>query len=289
MSLVLHQPLLCPSASIRRATLGTGLWILLVTTIPACTEYEDASDVGPSNAELPNNPAGAVGQASESGEWSCLDDVPSAAPAALGNTTVTYTVFIADTVTRQPPPGLVVSACSSLDIECASPMVDGIRPDDDGFVRAQVPVNFSGFFRVTSSSTVPAVLFFGGTLSQDTTAVPMLVIGQTAFQALAQNQGVALDPQMGHLLLRAYDCESNLVPNISFRDDRGGQPFAFVGGLPVVGQTVTDAQGSAGFLNVLPGLAVVESIREDDGVVTSTASGRVRSGWFTYVDLAAGL
>ncbi|HWO12641.1 MAG TPA: hypothetical protein VNN80_24255 [Polyangiaceae bacterium] len=268
--------------------LHAGLPTLLVASaLPACTEFADGDDLAPQNAELSSSPSFG-GQATQAPEWACLNDPPAPPPAALGTTTVTFTMFVADTVTREPPPGLVVSACSPLDIECASPMVDDIRPEADGFIRAQVPRNFAGFFLVTSDQTVPAVLYVDGAVEEDITAAPMLLIGQAPFQALTQSQGVSIDPQMGHLHLRAFDCSSTLAAGIRFTNDRGGQPFAFVDALPVVGQTVTDAQGTAGFINVLPGLAVVTSVRANDGVVTKTASGQVRSGWFTYLMLRAG-
>jgi len=286
--LLLLRHLATLARALRDGILGTALPVLLAAgALPACTEFADEDDIGPQNAELPNTPGGGGSQAALAPEWACLNGEPTAPDDALGNTTVTYTMLIVDTVTREPPPGLVVSACSPLDIECAVPMVDNIRPDTDGRVRARVPVNFSGFFQVRSDSTVPAMLFMDGALVRDTEAPIMLVIGQGPFLALTQSQGVAVDPQMGHLLLRAFDCNLSFAAGIRFTNDRGGQPFAFVDTLPVIGQTVTDAQGTAGFINVLPGLAIVESIRTADNVLTRTASGRVRAGWFTYVDLAA--
>jgi hypothetical protein len=265
---------------------ATACLVLSSCGLLSCTEFADGNDTTLSNAELTNNPADNAG---EDPRWSCLADEPApSAPQELGNSTVTYTIFIADTITRQPPPGLEVSACSPLDIDCSEPMATGIRPDADGSVRARVPRNFSGFFRVLSDNTVPAVLFIDGALVADTSASPMLLIGQTPFLALTQSQGVAIDPQMGHLLLRGYDCDTNPAPGVRFTNDRGGQPFAFVDGLPVVGQTVTDAEGTGGFLNVLPGLAVVQSREVRGEVLLRTASGRVRPGWFTYVDLVAG-
>ena len=268
-------------------SLGTVPVLLALGALPACTEFADEDDIGPQNAELPNAPGSSGGQAALAPEWACLDDESSTPPAELGTSTVTFSIFIADTVTRVPPPGLVVSACSPLDIECASPMVDGIEPEADGFVHARVPQNFAGFFRVVSDTTVPAVLYVDGAIERDMTAPPMLLIGAGPFAALTQRQGVSIDPQMGHLHLRALDCNGNLAAGMRFTNDRGGQPFAFVDTLPVVGQTVTDAQGTAGFLNVLPGLAVVQSVRSADGTITKTASGQVRPGGFTYLVLGA--
>jgi len=269
-------------------TLRTALPVLLAASaLVACTEFADEDDLEPLNAELPNNPSSAGGQAALAPEWACLGGENTAAPAALGNTTVTFSIFIADTVTREPPPGLVVSACSPLDIECTSPMVDGIRPEGDGFIRAEVPQNFAGFFRVTSDQTIPAVLYVDRAIEEDVTAAPMLLIAQGPLQALTSSQGVSIDPQMGHLLLRAFDCNGNPAAGMRFTNEKGGQPFAFVDGLPVVGQTVTDPQGTAGFLNVLPGLAVVQSVRSADSAVTKTASGQVRAGWFTHLVLGA--
>jgi hypothetical protein len=270
----------------RGACRASRRWLGLISGVvacAACTEFDEGSDSLPAAVVLPNTSAQEAGG---SGQWSCLGTPPSdAPPPTLGNTMVTFSIFIADTITRQPPPGLQVSACSPLDIECVRPMADSVQPDADGMVRVPVPRNFAGFFRVLSEQTVPAVLFPDGAVEGDVTARPMLVIGQLALQALTQSQNIAIDPQMGHLLLRAYDCNRAPAAGIRFSNDRGGQPFAFVDGLPVVGQTVTDPEGTGGFLNVLPGLAVVQSLQAGGGVSTRTASGRVRSGWFTYVDL----
>jgi hypothetical protein len=255
--------------------------LLALGVLPACTQFKDGDDSPPLTTELPN------GASTASGPWSCLGKQPPVSPPSeLGSTNVTFTIFIADTVTREPPDGLLVSACSPLDIECARPMADSVAPDADGFVRVRVPRNFAGFFRVVSDQTVPAALFIDGAVAADTIAAPMLLIGQGPFQVLTQSQGVAIDPGMGHLLLRAYDCDREAAPGVRFTSDKGGQPFAFVDGLPVVGQTVTDAEGTGGFLNVLPGLAVVQSWQASgSGLLMRTASGRVRAGWFTYVDL----
>jgi hypothetical protein len=261
--------------------------LLAAGCLSACTEFADGDDVAPSSSVLSNVPGEGGAPAELAPEWACLDGQPPPANDEIGSTIVTYTMLIVDTVTRQPPPGLTVRACSPLDIECSVPMLENVQADGDGLVRARVPINFAGFFQVQSDVTVPAMLFVDA-IVEDTEAPIMLVIGAMAFQALSQSQGVAVDPQMGHLLLRAYDCNSSFAPGIRFTNDRGGQPFAFVDTLPIVGQTVTDAQGTAGFINVLPGLAIVESIRVNDNLVTRTASGRIRPGWFTYVDLAAG-
>lgn len=281
------RPLLRPATLMARAFRLTSSVLLAASALPACTEFADEDDLA-STMELPNMPDDVGTEGQEPAEWACISDEPAAPPAALGNTSVTFTIFIADTVTREPPPGLTVSACSPLDVECASPMVDNIRPEADGMVRAQVPRNFAGFFRVVSDQTVPAVLYVERPLVESITAAPMLLIGQAAFQALTSRQNVALDPQMGHLLLRAFDCTGTPAPNMRFTNNRGGQPFAFVANQPALGQTVTDAQGTAGFINVLPGQAVVESVRVEDGRITRTSSGQVTPGWLTHLLLGAG-
>jgi hypothetical protein len=273
-----RTPVLCRAAAV----------LMVAGGLSACTEFADGDDTAPETAALSNNPAvDDSTPAPPPPAWACLDDDPPARSDVLGSMRVTYTMLIVDTVTRVQPPGLTVTACSPLDIECDVPMTGETRPDADGRVRVQVPVNFAGFFEVVSEQTVPAMLFIDGALTEDTEAPIMLVIGQGPFMALSQSQGVTIDPQMGHLLLRAFDCNGELAAGVRFTNDRGGLPFAFVDTLPVVGQTVTDAQGTAGFINVSPGLTVVSSLRADDNVLTRTASGRVRPGWFTYIDLAA--
>lgn len=282
------RPLLRPLTLLSRAS-GSGLSVLLALfALPACTEFADEDDIAATMELLPGGGSGGLGmQGQDAPEWACLNGEPAAPPVALGDTTVTFTIFIADTVSRQPPAGLTVSACSPLDVECAAPMVDDIRPESDGMIRAHVPRNFSGFFRIVSDATVPAVLYVDRPVVENVTAAPMLLITPPALQALSSRQNIAIDPQMGHLLLRAFDCNGTPAPDIRFANDKGGQPFAFIASQPVLGQTATDAQGTGGYINVLPGLAVVESVRTVDGMITSTASGQVRAGWFTYLVLGA--
>jgi hypothetical protein len=257
------------------------LGVLLVPcALQACTEFADGADTALSVSGSENNPSPPLGA------WECLDgELVAPPPSALGTTDVTFTIYIIDTITRLPPQGLRVAACSPLDIECAEPMTDEAIPDSDGSVRIDVPRNFDGFFTIRSEETVPAVLFIDGALQRDTQAPTMLVIAAKDLVALSQAQRFNIDMTMGTLLLRAYDCDRNEAAGVRFTSDPPGQPFAFVDGLPIVGQTVTDGQGTGGFLNVPPGLVVVQSIINEGSVVTRKASGRVRPGWFTYIDL----
>jgi len=218
--------------------------------------------------------------------WSCVDpDAMDPPPTELGDSNITYSITIADTLTQLPPPGLVVTACNTLDRECVAPVVDDIHPGPDGIVRAEVPINFAGFFRVLSDSTIPAMLYIDRPLVVDTVADAMFLIGELPFAALIEAEGLSVDPSLGHLLLKSFDCESQLAPGVSFTSDRGGTPFAFADGLPTPGETVTDAQGAGGFINVLPGAVIVKSWRADLDTQVGTASGHVRAGWFTYIDL----
>jgi hypothetical protein len=250
----------------------------------ACTQFKSGSDVGVDSGSFSSSPESPA----ESSQWSCLATPRSTAdPLVLGSTNVTYTMFVADTVSRQPPPGLVVTACSPLDIDCGAPVADSVPPGTDGKVRLSLPQNFSGFFLVTSSETVPARLLIDGPITGDMAAPPMLVIGQAALQTLTQTQNVNIQPGTGNLLLRAWNCDQMPATGVQFSSDHGGVPFSFVSSVPVVGQTVTDDDGAGGFLNVAPGVAIVKASLSADGTVTRTRSGRVSAGWFTYIDLNA--
>jgi hypothetical protein len=104
-------------------------------------------------------------------------------------------------------------------------------------------------------------------------------------QALAMQVGVTLEPELGHLLIRVFDCEGAPASGVQLSNDRGGEPFSFVSGLPSTGADVTTADGLGGFINVPPVLVVLQGVEVDDKRVISTPSVSVRSQWFTYGDV----
>jgi hypothetical protein len=215
--------------------------------------------------------------------WACLDEPPQASAVALG-AQPTLTLVPVDIASGAPPEGLMARACRRLDVDCLTPVTSGVTLADDNALHLPVPRGFDGFVELTSPASVSTMYFVNQPMLADRVEAFRL-LNRPGLQALATQGGVTLDPELGHLLIRVFDCEGAPASGIQLSNDRGGEPFSFVNGLPSTGADVTTADGLGGFVNVPPVLVVLQGLKVDDGRVVSTPSVSVRSSWFTYGDV----
>lgn len=262
----------------RRSSSTGRRWLLLALQASACTELAPGTDrLGAVVAgNLPE--AGAADP-----RWACLDEPP---PGAADRVVpeVELTLNVIDTISGAAPEGLTARACEKLDVTCATPLAEPVGVGDDGLLHLPVHRLFDGFVEITSPSSVPTMYFLNRELTRDSTEA-LTIIGVAALSALAGQGGVELDPMLGHLLIRAFDCLGAPASGVELFSSVGGLAFAFVDGLPSVGQVVTSAQGLGGFVNVPVGLAVLEGRRVEGARTLGQANVVVRSGWFTYGDV----
>jgi hypothetical protein len=253
---------------------------VVVVAALGCTEFEPGDDIAQGGTT-------SSGPISAEGDWDCLPDRVDPPLGALGTRMVRYTLPILNSQTFAPPEGLSVNACLSTDVACATPMATDMRPNADGVVIVPVREKFGGFFTMRSDSTIDSRLFLNGGVEQDTVADPVFLIGRPALAGLAQQAQETIDDTRGQLVVRTYDCSNKLAAGVQVSNDRGGKVYAFVGQLPTPGIDVTDEQGTAGFINVTPGVAVVRGRLAGSNAEIGFNSVPVQAGWFTYVDVRA--
>lgn len=271
----------------RRAALR-GAWcaralaaVASVVALSGCTQLAPGADLLPQTFQ-PVQPDAGPAPAPDT-RWGCLDEaeMPTASPL-LPSIDLALTVI--DTVTDAPPPGLSARACSRLDVECANPLTPDVNAAVDGAMHLSVPQRFAGFVEIRSPATVPTMYFINQELMRDT-AESFAIISTAALAGLAARDNVMIEPERGFVLIRTFDCQGEPASGVQLSNDKGGEPFAFVDGFPVVGRDETSGDGIGGFVNIPAGIVVLQGIVREHGTSLSNASVIVRPGWFSYGDV----
>jgi hypothetical protein len=245
----------------------------------ACTELAAGTDtlavgVGSSRSD--------AGLAQDS-RWACLDELaPGGADRLVPS--VELTLPVTNIVSGRAPEGLSARACAKIDVDCGMPVASPAAVEVDGAVHLAVPQGFDGYVELTSPTTVPTMYFLNRELMSDATEA-INIIGQDAFAALAVQASVPIERELGHLLLRTFDCTGAPASGVQVSNTVGGLAFAFIDGLPVAGIDTTSAQGLGGFVNVPTGFAVLQGVLADGNRLLGTSNVLVRQGWFSYGDV----
>jgi hypothetical protein len=252
--------------------------------IVGCTALASGTDtLSAEPGQLESAGAPAASPPAADPKWGCLDAVATPRAVAL-RPTVSFSLRLYDPTTQATPPQSSVRACNRFDLDCAAPVDGPAVPAQDGLIHLNLPQGFAGFLEVTSPAIVPALYFFNPPLDTDRQD-EFIVVGFDTARALASQSSVALDPELGMIAVRTMDCTGELSGGVEFSNDKGGVPFAFVDGLPVIGYVVSNGDGIGGFVNVPPGLVVLQGQEAGSSRISGKASVIVRKGWFAYGDL----
>jgi hypothetical protein len=251
----------------------------VLAALGACTELAPGGDRLP-QASQPVQPDAAPPPETR---WGCLD-APVATTAAPLMSRIDLALTVVDTVTNAPPAGLTARACARLDVMCETPLTPEVSPAVDGAMHLSVQQQFDGFVEIRSPTTVPTMYFINKSLMRDT-AESFGIISTVALAGLAAQGNVTLDPMRGHVLIRTFDCQGEPAGGVQLSNDKGGQPFAFVRGLPLVGEDETTADGLGGFVNVPLDYVVLQGIVREHETSLGDASVTVRPEWFSYGDI----
>jgi hypothetical protein len=245
----------------------------------ACTAFEPGSDV--LDVERGQSLPSAPGES-----WGCLaaersPAQPPSGPVFAGDgRRIVLSGRILDLSTGASYPGITVRACGISDIDCATPVIENVVGDAEGWVDIPLFEGFDGFLEVTSDDVLPSIFFLGDPIDdQPRNAYPWGIVARASVQPLINLVGVPQEAGRGFLAMRAFDCELDTAPGVSFTLEGEGSPFYFIGGLPTGAASATDGVGLGGFSNVPAGLAVVDALTPDGTSIMGAESVVVRPGW----------
>jgi len=216
-----------------------------------------------------------------SGDYSCLGQEPP----AIGSGDVEVAGRFATIGGSSAPPGLMVSVCDSLDLNCVMPNSTS-EPDESGEVTLEFKVGFKGYVQATSDATLPTQLLFPEPVTDETVigsdglgpvpAVPLFTEAQLTGLLSSVGGGVELDPDKAHLFMSILDC-ADVAASGLYLDLGDKHPDATIiyveGGAPDRALTETGASGQLTAVNLTVGLQnIVLRRRTDDENVFQMAA-----------------
>lgn len=182
--------------------------------------------------------------------------------------------------------GVRFRACNKIDIDCAGPTAETFS-DVSGFVSIQVDNGFEGYLEIVKDGYYPVLLFTNPPITQDVsidTALGLFTPAQ--FGGLTGAAGVTVDPERGHVLTGAKNCDDTTTAGVSLTlstADASSTQFYLRNSIPDATVTTTDDSGLGGFLNVTPGFAVLTGKVASIDMTMGKSSILVRKGYLSAV------
>jgi hypothetical protein len=283
---------------IRAATAATGrsatgrrhaaCGVVLAVSV-SCTAFEPGTD------ELPVPTMLTQEQQPEPGrDWSCLGDPPTPSRlvnSPLGAQPLVQSLKITDLANGLVPPGVSVRACSQPDIDCVMPITERLTLDEEGWVTLPLYEGFDGYLEIEGDTIVPTLLIYSDplTVEMQVDREPFAVVTRALLPRLSLATGVQQDPNLGLVHLRVFDCQRVAAPGVTFSiNQEDAWRWYFVGELPTSLADETTESGLGGFINVAPGIALVNAELSGSPVsIASDESVFVRAGWMTGLRFVA--
>jgi hypothetical protein len=157
-----------------------------------------------------------------------------------------------------------------------------VNADEQGWVDVTMPQGFVGFIEFRTPGFVPATFYPGEAVNESTTLnYPVLPITPDALGALAGALAIAIDPALGFLAIRSFDCAGIPATNVVLSKEGAGDRWYLNDGLPSVTATSTGSEGYAGFVNVPLGLTSIDVMAPTGRSISGSRSLVVRQGWFS--------
>jgi len=202
--------------------------------------------------------------------WACLEaPLTWLKPKTAADINVIFR--LQDILTYVPKGAVAIHACRAGDLACASQVASAIS-GPDGFAELKVPpglLGFSGYFELFPAPGDPdpvVKMLLQHTSPPLAEAVDLVrgVISQAQFDtfALLLKPGKGANPELGHIVLQAADCNSNGADGVTFElaDPSLAEVQFYLdeSELPstTLGKTMAPNQ-MGGFANVKPGTVTV--------------------------------
>jgi hypothetical protein len=274
---------------------GVALVLTLSGVSSACTPLDDPDDVyddditAEISQELPGGPSAPIdeSQPSTGDPWSCVRGPRANVPSPEERPqTVTYTVSVVDWVTQEAPEGLTIKVCNRIDALCSEPLAV-INPPPERQLSFQLPARFEVFLTLEATDHVPATYYFDGPVVENRVGGLIQLLRLATVAGLAQQfLAIQLDPTMGVLSLRSYDCNGAITAGAVFEmEPNMGVPYTLINGAPTRSIIPTDASGLAGFANVPEGAFIARGFVADDNREFGLANFSMKPGWFSLVEV----
>jgi hypothetical protein len=203
-----------------------------------------------------------------------------------------------------PVPGLRARLCQISDSECILPLPESEpTADSQGFywVTARVLAGFEGFLQLVAPDHVPADYYFGGPILREVRhdEDPLLLQPVPTWQPSLRDLGVADDPATGAVIVSTLDCNNSKSDGVRVTLQGSGVAWVSRNGLKMRnddGEIATDVTGTAGFVNVAPGVVHIEGraqvscaqgsdCSDAPWEVVGSVFARVRPGRITLIEL----
>lgn len=224
--------------------------------------------------------------------WECVGNNNPVVPV---KPQVQLTITVGDLIhpENSVSDAVVMKSCRKLDVACATPIVDRVRPDASGHATFTVEGGFDGYIEVDPAVSppiyVPTLIFISIPLADDAMNPATMLVSIADLAALSQSAGGMVDTKLGAVIYRAANCQRMNAAGIVAKldsDSPDTKKFFFVGGLPTQTANATDASGLGGFINVPVGVRSLSGTRTTDDLFIGTVSVLVRPGFFSYSLLA---
>jgi hypothetical protein len=251
---------------------------LCVTGLVACSAFANEADKltvdpAPSGAESPGRPCDASRPVTD----------PSVDADAVS---IPLSLNVLDIGTRVAPSNLEVRACLITDPDCERPISDALGADADGVVTIPLALGITGYLEIRGDGITPALFPLPGMLSSGLAGLlerqPLVVI-PSGVDSIASPIRSQSEPGAGSVVVTVSDCDGQAAPGVRLELDTAAVPFSIVDGLLVMNQSTTTGSAVAGFINVMPGVAIIRGYRAATGEVFGEDTAPVRPGWDTLV------
>jgi hypothetical protein len=195
-------------------------------------------------------------------------------------------------------PGVTFRACHETDLTCAASLATPTTATTDAkgkfaFDIAMPKVGagaFTGYIQTDLSDLLMPQMLFVPMLSRSKWDVWLPTFRTSELYPLAIASGAkAIDPERGHLIVRAIDCFQNFAAEVEISASSADSQTtrAYVKGtLPFPDATMTDGSGSVGFVNMPVGPTEVTLLPKSlGGKIGAKRTVFIRKGTFTWLDL----
>ncbi len=177
---------------------------------------------------------------------------------------------------RVPYEGLAISACPSLDIECATPTQTSTS-DSKGLFTIQVETGFRGHFFVPPPLAEPTLaplkahLFPPPASGSQETPFPFVVTDFATLNQLATIANLTIVQGAGVIFFGALDCDGLPIPNVSVTAATTMAETRTIylseNGVPEPARISTSSSGEGALFNVPPGFVTIRGTHETEGLL----------------------